>query len=110
MSGPEPIPPDLPQRGSEDCGRFCTAPDELQDALGHDSLGHLTARRLRNAEITTVAELRALSPAEIVSIRGLGKGALERIEQQGLLGDEFRTRKATVRCSTSAPPQGHASP
>ncbi|MFF9901268.1 helix-hairpin-helix domain-containing protein [Streptomyces longispororuber] len=79
-------------RGEGDCGRFCVAPDELQDALGHDGLGHLVARRLRNAKIETLAALRALSPAEIMGIRGLAKGALQRIEQQGLLGEEFRAR------------------
>ncbi|MFE1206295.1 hypothetical protein ACFW5V_31930 [Streptomyces sp. NPDC058762] len=83
---------DGPPQRSEECGRFCTGPDELQDALGHDALGHMTTRQLRRARVTTLADLRALSPADIVGIRGVGRTSLDRIERQGLLGDEFRTR------------------
>ncbi|MGP3777135.1 helix-hairpin-helix domain-containing protein (plasmid) [Streptomyces sp. SDT5-1] len=92
--------PPNPRRTSLERNWACLAKDNacaehdtaLKDGLGHDDEGHRIARRLIASGVTTPAQLRTLSPADILDVRGLGNSALKRITQQGLLGEQFQTR------------------
>ena len=87
-----------------------TIAPKLKDAIGHDPQGHRIARRLVTHGIVTPEQAWAMTIPDLFDIRGIGRGALQLLQDRKVMQPDPPTRGTGYSWIASAPttPQGNS--